>query len=234
MNYDQLADQFWQDGYIHLRQFFSAAQLAPVDEVVRKHFGVAPDYYHNEEFLENSSTDVIPWFPKWDGLTDFDFIEQDERFIELSQAILGSGWRSLYCMCMFSKPHSQGQAWHQDCPPENERVFNLNRLVYTSTIENKNGGQLVLVPGSHRNGRISCGEVDETLPNQLILQPEIGDVVFLHGHCWHRVLPIKEKSRLSTNFRCAPIDTPDDVTDISIYRNMVYRFSTSEILEKRC
>ena len=233
MNYTQLANEFWQNGYLHIKHFFTREQLTPVDDLIRDHYGLTPKYQHNDEFLETAATDVIPWFPVNEGMTNFNFIEEDERFIQLSETILGKNWYSLYCMCMYSKPFSKGQAWHQDCPPEDENVFNLNRLVYSSRIEEKNGGQLVLVPGSHRAGRISVGPVDEVLENQIVIQPEVGDVIFLHGHCWHRVLPLKEKSRLSTNFRCAPSATPKSVTDISVYRNMVYQFSTSEILEER-
>ena len=233
LHYEQLAEQFWQKGYLHLKHFYTKQQLTPLDTLIRDHYGLTPEYWHNEEFLETSATDVIPWFPVNDGITDFNIIEEDERLKKISQAILGDDWYSLYCMCMYSKPYSKGQAWHQDCPPENKHAFNLNRLIYSSKIDKDNGGQLVLVPETHRGGRIPVGPVDENLTDQLVIQPEVGDVIFLHGHCWHRVLPLKDKSRLSTNFRCAPSGTPTNVTDISVYRNMVYRFSTSEIIEQR-
>jgi hypothetical protein len=65
-----------------------------------------------------------------------------------------------------------------------------------------------------------------------VLAPKKGDLVILHGHAWHRVLPAVQK-RTSVNFRAAPAGTTDGITDICVYRNMRYRFSTSEIVEER-
>ena len=61
-------------------------------------------------------------------------------------------------MVMFSGPGSQGQAWHQDCPPEHPQRFNLNRLVYTSDVDDETGGQVAVVPGSHRMGLLPPGD----------------------------------------------------------------------------
>jgi hypothetical protein len=69
--------------------------------------------------------------------------------------------------------------------------------------------------------------------DQVILRPRRGTLVLLHGHTWHRVLPIKGRYRFSTNFRAAPQGTPDDITDVCVYRNMRYRFSTSSVVEER-
>ena len=68
---------------------------------------------------------------------------------------------------------------------------------------------------------------------QVVLRPKKGTLVILHGHTWHRVLPIKGRFRYSTNYRAAPQGTPDDITDVCVYRNMRYRFSTSSIVEER-
>jgi ectoine hydroxylase len=46
-------------------------------------------------------------------------------------------------------------------------------------------------------------------------------------------LPIHDGKRVSINYRSAPADTPDDITDVCVYRNMRYRFSTGEVLEAR-
>jgi len=136
-------------------------------------------------------------------------------------------------MVMFSKQGTSGQAWHQDCPPDSPVVFNLNRLVYTSDITDEVGGQTVVVPGSHRNGVIPAGDPVGSFENQVVLRPKRGTVVLLHGHTWHRVLPITGSYRFSTNYRAAPAGTPDDVTDVCVYRNMRYQFSTSKIIEDR-
>lgn len=40
--------------------------------------------------------------------------------------------------------------------------------------------------------------------------------------------------RIIRRYYCAaPAGTPDDVTDVCVYRNMRYRFSTSAVVEER-
>ena len=230
---DEMIEQFEKLGYVHLPGFFPEETMDHLSELIVDHFGEAPDYEHDEEFIAGAKTEIVPWFPQREGVTAFDVIEDDPDFQAATAALIGAKFETQYCMVMFSKAGTSGQAWHQDCPPDDARGFNLNRLVYTSAIEERIGGQIVIVPGTHKNGPISAGDPHEDLPGQIVLKPKKGDLVLLHGHCWHRVLPIKTKYRFSTNFRAAPSQTPDDITDICVYRNMRYRFSTSEVLETR-
>lgn len=233
MNYTALAEQFWAQGYVMLEGFFDESLMDAYDELIVDHFGSEPEYLHNEEFLEKAATDVIPWFPQQEGVAAFDVVENDKRLQILTEAILGEGWRSLYCMTMFSKQGSKGQAWHQDCAPEEAKKFNMNRLVYTSDITTAIGGQTLVVPGSHLRGELTVGDVDENFSDQLVLSPSKGTLVLLHGHTWHRVRPVTGKYRVSTNYRSMPKGTPDDITDICVYRNMRYKFATSEVVEDR-
>jgi ectoine hydroxylase-related dioxygenase (phytanoyl-CoA dioxygenase family) len=136
-------------------------------------------------------------------------------------------------MVMFSGRGSSGQAWHQDCPPEDPQQFNLNRLVYTSDIKAESGGQVVVVPGSHKMGLLPAGDPLGQLQDQVVLQPSKGTLVLLHGHAWHRVLPVKAAARVSTNFRAASATTSQEITDICVYRNMRYQFSTANVIEER-
>jgi ectoine hydroxylase-related dioxygenase (phytanoyl-CoA dioxygenase family) len=112
-------------------------------------------------------------------------------------------------------------------------VFNLNRLVYTEDIVPRVGGETLVVPGSHRRGVIPPGPVDEDFADQVVLTPRTGSLLLLHGHTWHRVRPVKGHHRVSTNYRCSPAGTPENITDICVYRNMRYRFETSEVVEVR-
>ncbi len=233
MNYQALAQQFWRQGYLVVEDMFDAATMDRYQALILEHFGDAPVFSHNEEFLTKSATEVIPWFPQQEGFAEFNTVQEDPRLIALTQAILGDGWRALYCMTMFSKQGTRGQAWHQDCAPEDPAVFNMNRLIYTEDISPHIGGQTIVVPGSHRRGLLTVGPVDEDLEDQVVLTPRKGTLVMLHGHTWHRVLPITGRYRVSTNYRCSPLGTPDDITDICVYRNMRYRFETNEVVEER-
>lgn len=233
MNISELRKAFVRDGYVIIENFFDDALMGHLDGLIRTYYGDNPDFWHNDEFLTKAKTEVVPWFPQREGVSDFDVIENDQRLLELSEAILGADWQVQYCMVMFSKQGTAGQAWHQDCPPDDPKQHNMNRLVYTSDITDKIGGQTVVIPGSHKRGLLSYGDPVGEFEDQVILRPKKGTLVLLHGHTWHRVLPIKGSYRFSTNYRSAPKGTPDDITDVCVYRNMRYRFSTSSVVEER-
>ena len=230
---EQMIGQFEALGFVHLPGFFSPSQMDHLSGLIIDHFGEAPEFEHDEAFIGGAKTEVVPWFPQREGVGDFNAVQDDADFQTITEALVGEKFESHYCMVMFSKAGTSGQAWHQDCPPEDETAFNLNRLVYTSAIQEEIGGQIVIMSGTHGTGAIPTGEPHENLPGQIVLSPKKGALVLLHGHCWHRVLPIKTKYRFSTNFRAAPAHVPDDITDVCVYRNMRYRFSTSEVLEMR-
>lgn len=233
MQLEKLAKTFWQQGYIVIEDLFSAETMDNLQSLIVGHYGLNPKYEHEETFLSKSATEVIPWFPQKSGLQAFDEIEHCTKIQALTGAILGAGWQGLYCMTMFSKKGTKGQAWHQDCPPNDPQKFNLNRLVYTMDINDQVGGEVLVIPGSHRLGKLPTGEVNEDFSEQVILTPKKGTLVIIHGHTWHRVLPIKGEYRVSTNYRAVPKGTPEDITDICVYRNMLYQFSTSKVLEDR-
>lgn len=241
MNYEQLAREFWQDGFLVIPDFFCAELMDRIDGDIQHHFGENPEFSHEDDFIQKSRTEVIPWFPQNPDLEDysvelavpFDNLEADERLGQLTKAILGEGWRSLYSMVMFSKTGTKGQAWHQDCPPEDSSQFNLNRLIYTKDLAEDTGGRTVVMPGSHRKGELTRGDPDEDMQGQVVLQPRRGMLILLHGHTWHRVLPITRGVRYSTNFRACPEGTPADITDIAVYRNMRYSFYSNSVIEER-
>ncbi|MFD2167008.1 phytanoyl-CoA dioxygenase family protein [Thalassotalea euphylliae] len=234
LDYDALAKQFWRDGYIVIENFFDDALMEQYDQLILDQFGYSPEFWHTDEFLETTGVEVVPWFPQREGCLAFNTVSEDERFKALTQAILDDGWYEQYSMVMFSKQGTKGQAWHQDCPPDNSHFFNMNRLVYTMDVTEKGtGGQTLVMPGSHLKGMLPS--LSESFPEQdkVVLSPKKGSIVFLHGHCWHSVLPVTGKYRVSTNYRCAPQGTPENITDIGIYRNIRYQFSTESIVEER-
>ena len=233
MDFEKLADEFWQNGFLYFEKFFDDKVIEHLDQLIENHFGDHPDYRHDEEFIKRSQAEIVPWFPKREGVNDFDVIENHPDMVNLTQAILGDGWYHQYTMSMFSQQGTKGQPWHQDCPPENTQHFNLNRLMYTRDITAEIGGQTVFVPGSHKRGVIPVGDPDEDMPDQKTLDIKKGSLLILHGQVWHRVLPVVGNKRFSTNLRAAPVGTPSDVTDIGVYRNMRYRFSTGEVVEER-
>jgi len=95
------------------------------------------------------------------------------------------------------------------------------------------GGQTVVVPGSHLRGLIPAGDPEADFPEQVVLTPRKGMLLLIHGHAWHRVLPILRGPRFSTNYRAMPAGSPENLTDICVYRNMRYSFATNAVVEER-
>jgi ectoine hydroxylase len=233
MEYQKLADQFWRDGYLVVEKFFSDDLMDQYQALILNHFGDDPQFSHTDEFIKKAATEVIPWFPQREGVHAFDEVEKDTRLKKLTDLILGEGWYSLYCMTMYSRPGSKGQAWHQDCAPDDPTIFNVNRLMYTRDINAETGGETLVVPGSHKRGLLTVGDVNEEFADQVVLTPKKGMLILLHGHTWHRVYPTNVKERVSTNYRCSPAGTPEDMTDICVYRNMRYKFAINQVVEER-
>lgn len=233
MKYQNYAKDFWEQGYLVIEDFFEEELMDQLNQLIMNHFGSNPEWEHSKDFIQKSATEVIPWFPLQEGHSNFQAIETNESLKQLTQKILGNDWQSLYLMVMFSKQGTQGQAWHQDCPPEDSSKFNLNRLFYTHDINAETGGQIIVYPGAHKMGELPAGKPHENLENQLILSPKKGTLVIIHGQCWHRVLPVKGKYRVSANARAIPNGTPENITDVAVYRNMRYRFSTQEVIKER-
>ena len=100
-------------------------------------------------------------------------------------------------------------------------------------INSSTGGEVVVIEGSHEKGIIPSNASGKDIGHEIIISPNKGSLLLLHGHLWHKVLPINNHVRASTNYRCVPKDTPDDITDICVYRNMLYRFSDNKVLVNR-
>ena len=174
MDVAALSQQFNEEGYLVIENFFDDALMDHLDKLIRDYYGENPDFWHNDEFLSKAKTEVVPWFPQQEGVKDFDAVEQDERLRALTEAILGADWQIQYCMVMFSKQGTAGQAWHQDCPPDDPTRHNMNRLVYTSDITDESGGQTVVVPGTHKRGLLTVGDPVGEFEDQVVLRPKKG------------------------------------------------------------
>ena len=233
LDLQKIREEFWAHGYVVLEDFFAGPLMDELHELILAQFQGKYDSCLNDEFATRAQTQIVPWFPQREGVERFNVIDDDARLAGLTAAVLGAGWHSQYCMVMYSAPGTNGQAWHQDCPPETKDDYNLNRLVYTRDISDEIGGQLRLVPRTHTGGALPAGDPHGDFEGQLTLYPKKGTLVLLHGHCWHSVRPVHGPYRVSTNYRAAPANTPDDVTDVCVYRNMRYRFSTKTVVEER-
>ena len=151
--------------------------------------------------------DVITWDPLGEEVEPFQVLAADPRLATLTRELIGE-FSAPGSLAMWSVGGGKGQAWHQDCPPDDPSQFNLNRLFYLQDTE-VDDGAVVVVPGSHRMGRISPGAPQAPIPGEVMLTPRAGTLVLLHGHLYHRVTPnVSLRPRASVNLRAYPAMCP--------------------------
>ncbi len=220
-----LREQFDERGYVVIEGFLADHEIDQLNESLDvKYAQWQTEARQVAEKSDHDECDVLAWDPVLEGHPVFCELAASERLRLATAAVLGEDFHTQTSLIMFSIPHGRGQAWHQDCPPEEVGLFNLNRLLYPSD-SNLENGAIVVVPGSHKQGVIPPGGTQDSISGEVVLTPRAGTLVLLHGHVYHRVTPnLTDKPRNSVNFRALPAGVPDWVTCVAVYRNGRTRF----------
>lgn len=235
------AEQLEREGFAVLEGFFSDAELAGCRAAIERRFGpVGPEAAGTGSRVDATGTgelaktecEVVAWSPAEEQVTEFVALAEHAGLAEVTRAAMPGGFVEMYSLVMYSPPMSKGQSWHQDCAPGQAGHYNVNRLIYLWDLDERTGGEVVLVPGTHRGEVLPPGGLQDDLPGQVELRPRAGALVMLHGLTFHRVRPVR-RARVSVNMRVRPPEAPRNVTDVAVYRNMRYRFSTNEVVERR-
>jgi len=58
VNTSNLAQQFWEQGYLVLEEPFDSALMDQYQALILEHFGESPAFAHNQEFLTKAATEV--------------------------------------------------------------------------------------------------------------------------------------------------------------------------------
>lgn len=225
----RIQQDFERDGFVILPDFLDAPTLDRINTELDAHY--APLLGRTEEILtgrlqdfKQFECDVIAWDPVAENNCAFCDLKDDPRLAQVTAAAIGEGFTAPASLVMLAVGGGKGQAWHQDCPSENPDQFNLNRLFYTRDVRIEDGA-IVVVPASHRRGRIPAGGNQEPIEGEVALMPKAGTLILLSGHVYHRVTPnTSDKPRLSVNFRAFPENVAPDVCDVGVYRGGAYDF----------
>lgn len=216
---------FERHGYLIIEDFLDSKELEILNIALdAKYSQWQQEAKKVHDLGDQFACDVLAWDPVQEGHPVFCDLAGNPRLAEVTEEVLGKGFGTQTSLIMFSIPRGRGQAWHQDCPPEESGLFNLNRLIYPrdATIEK---GAIVIVPGSHKRGAIPPGGHQESIEGEIVLTPKAGTLILLHGHVYHRVTPnLTDEPRNSVNFRALPQGVPDWVTCIGVYRDGRARF----------
>jgi len=233
---EEIAERFERDGLVVFPEFLPASHLERLNAELDAHY--APLLARAGEILGEQSEqfkqfecDVIAWDPCGEGQEAFIALRDSSDLQSVTAACLGTGFEAPRSLVMAATGGGKGQAWHQDCPPGQSTRFNLNRLFYTRDVLLEDGA-IVVVPGSHRMGRIPPGGNQEPIPGEVALVPTAGTLVLLHGHVFHRVTPnLSGRPRISTNFRAFARGVSEGVCDVGVYRNGAYDFALGQLVD---
>lgn len=232
---ESLRRQFAEHGVVVIADFLDHEQLALLRREVDAHYGPLVRERFGIDAVSRAGIEmdceVIVWDPVGEQVEPFLALATEPRLATLTRDLIGA-FSAPGSLVMWSVGGGKGQAWHQDSPPGAPSRFNLNRLFYLQDTEFDDGA-VVVVPGSHRTGRISPGPPQEPIPGEVVLTPRAGTLVFLHGHTYHRVTPnVSRRPRVSVNLRAYPAGVPREVTRIGIYRNVAYDFQAGKQIER--
>jgi hypothetical protein len=219
------ARRFWEDGYVAIDGFFPRDVASASHEWLGSEGEGAP-VWTDATKSESIETDLHISIVLCDALvSSIQRIHADARFRALTGAILGHDYNDLYAMLMRFKGPGAGGPWHQDCSSEVGEPYCMNRLIYPHDAGAAVGGSLVVVPGSHKLGRIPPGEPHGSMPGERVITPRAGTVVLMHASTFHRVSPVHSTvPRFSINLRAAPAGTSSTVTNVAVYRNVLCLF----------
>ena len=232
---DSRRRKFAEHGVVVVPGFLDREQVAFLNREIDAHYGPLVRERFGIGAVSRAAIemdcDVITWDPLGEEVEPFQVLAADPRLATLTRELIGE-FSAPGSLAMWSVGGGKGQAWHQDCPPDDPSQFNLNRLFYLQDTE-VDDGAVVVVPGSHRMGRISPGAPQAPIPGEVMLTPRAGTLVLLHGHIYHRVMPnVSLRPRVSVNLRAYPADVPREITRIGLYRNAAYDFLAGKRIDR--
>lgn len=232
---EDIQNNFERDGFVVLPDFLSPPKLHAIGHEIENHYKPLLETELGQSLNQSDNfkqfeCDVISWDPCGEDNEPFIALQNDAHLAQVTAACIGTGFTKSNSLVMWSIGGGKGQSWHQDCAPDDSAHFNLNRLFYPHNVAVEDGA-IVVVPGSHRQGRIPPGGNHEPIAGEVALTPTAGTLVLLNGHVYHRVTPNRSgKPRVSINFRVFPEGVSPDVVAVGVYRGGAYDFSRREVV----
>ncbi|HVZ57547.1 MAG TPA: phytanoyl-CoA dioxygenase family protein [Chitinophagaceae bacterium] len=200
---DEEVARFHRDGYVIVRQFFSAPEIQKLysiavgDQVVREH---AVDL--NDQ--TGRKTKLTLWFTPGDDV--YSLVLRSERMVKSVARLLDSDAPvcHFHTKLMQKEPRVGGAwEWHQDYGYwyKNQFLFpdQLVSVMIALTEATRENGCLQVIKGSHKLGRVNHGFAGEQVGADMVMvnhclsimehvyvELEPGDALFFHSNILHR------------------------------------------------
>lgn len=222
---DAVRDAFWRDGVVIIHDLFTRAQMAAatrvleglVARIAEQPLGGGDTY--GERFETRTQA--------FGRLTDPPLVAIFETPIvqRLTEAIVGPGYTETPIGAWATGPGC-GQAWHQDSGSRDPSQYNLNRIIFTRDVA-PGQGDLLVVPGSHRDRDLPPGDLYEPIPGQVAVTPRENTFVLLHTRCFHCVTRNQTAgTRIQANRRVCPAGVDGNICSQARFRTGTWDFNT--------
>ncbi len=201
LNHDQVA-AYHADGFLIVRQMFSADELEPILEACRASNLLEDNASSNKDFSGNDSFNAAFWRDP-DGQTLLAKLPLMDRIVDGAEKLIGSEvyyWRS---RLVFKRPHEKGRIeYHQDYSYwyRDGCVFpDMLSCSIAVTPSTKANGCLEMMKGSHQAGRLELESHTEgaEYPDPRYVEKyrerfpivhcelEPGDALYFHSNAMH-------------------------------------------------
>ena len=163
---------FLEQGYLHVRSVLDTDQLG----YYRKQF----DRVWEREHPKVNQHKLLKY------RAFIDLIEYPP-ILSRQQAIFGNQTQLLQYDLLRQGPHNDwpARSWHRDFIFPGDRPLSINTIVYLDEMTSERGPTCV-VPGTHRGEEHPpLDRIHHSLPGEVEVTAEAGDVVFINGSIWH-------------------------------------------------
>ena len=135
---DSRRRKFAEHGVVVVPGFLDREQVALLNREIDAHYGPLVRERFGIGAVSRAAIemdcDVIVWDPLGEEVEPFEVLAADPRLATLTRELIGE-FSAPGSLVMWSVGGGKGQAWHQDCPPDDPSQFNLNRLFYLQDTE---------------------------------------------------------------------------------------------------
>ena len=127
---DSRRRKFAEHGVVVVPGFLDREQVAFLNREIDAHYGPLVRERFGIEAVSQAAIemdcDVITWDPLGEEVEPFQVLAADPRLATLTRELIGE-FSAPGSLAMWSVGGGKGQAWHQDCPPDDPSQFNCFR-----------------------------------------------------------------------------------------------------------
>ncbi|GAB4453855.1 MAG: hypothetical protein OHK0029_07480 [Armatimonadaceae bacterium] len=194
---EEQRDFFEREGYLILPDRLTDDEIARYVEAIDRHTKDHPKYNPNEFFARENIVELDPIFAE---------LIDHPRHVGYVYDYYGELLK-LHISQFFLRPHGgKHNMWHPDgARAVPYQVFapelpcQIKVSYWLTDVEEPGMGNIVMLPGSHRQQYMEAYDTHDSVPGELVLCVPRGTITLMNCNVWHRVEP-NYSDRVRKNF----------------------------------